>query len=118
MTTEFASNTLEFIETKKFILIDSYVVAKSDIYEIVKWANVHKQQMDLSKKNYDEACAIIKDFMNSSELLVSEDGRQLATYKQQNTRFELDKDTLKVNFPMEYELCLIEKTGNRPFCLK
>ena len=102
------------VETTVAILTTD-LIATPNILEVVKWAKVHKQQMDNAKKVYEEACKIIKEFMISAETLVSPDGARIATYKQQKDRILLDTDLLKLNFAEEYELCLISKKGNRPF---
>lgn len=91
------------------------LIATDNIMELVTWAKRHKQQLEASKKLYEEATTIIKAFMQSKETLISMDGCKLATWKQQKDRISLDTDLLKLNFAEEYELCLVSKKGNRPF---
>ncbi len=99
-------------------VLPSHLIATPNILEVVAWAKVHKQQMDLAKKVFEEAVSIIKQYMGENEILISPEGCQLATYKQQDSRIELDKEAVKIHFKDVYETCLIEKSGSRPFLLK
>lgn len=94
------------------------LVATPNILELVHFARTQKQQMEAAKKVYEDACQIIKDYMQDAQTLISEDGVRLATWIQQGKRVELDKDALKLNFADIYDICCITKDGNRPFCLK
>jgi hypothetical protein len=91
------------------------LIATPNILEVVQWAKVHKQQMENAKKVYEEACKIIKVYMQSAETLISPDGARLATYKQNKSYMTLDKEAFKLNFADVYDVCLIEHKGNRPF---
>lgn len=94
------------------------LLATNSIQDVYNWAKRHKQQMDAAKALYDEACDMLKLYMGNNETLLSDEGALLATYKQQAERRELDKDALKLNFADIYDICLVTKPGNRPFCLK
>lgn len=94
------------------------LIASQEILEVVEWAKRHKQQLETAKKLYEDACTLVKAYMQSKEVLISPDGCRLATYKQQKDRVSLDTDLLKLNFAEEYELCLVTKPGNRPFSLE
>lgn len=104
------------------------------VYEAVV---VMKQKLEAQQIFIDEGIEILKKYMGDSEILISKDGRRLATWKQQYkqvlndallqknfpSEYEaccklLDIDLLKDKFAEEYELCCEEKKGNKPFCLK
>lgn len=94
------------------------LVAAQNIIELVAFAHKQKQQMEATKKVYDDACKLIKDFMQSSETLISPDGARLATWKQADSRLQLDTDALKREFNDVYVACCNIVPGTRPFCLK
>ena len=78
-----------------------------------------KQKIEAQKMFLDEGIEILKRYMGKSEVLVSKDGRRLATWIPQEPRTAFKVDLLKKNFPLEYELCCEkEEEGRRPFCLK
>ncbi len=96
-----------------------------------------KQKMEAQKIFIDEGIEILKKYMGDSEVLISKDGRRLATWKQQYKQvlnegllkknfaeeYEaccnlLNVDMLKNEFIEEYELCCETKNHNKPFVLK
>jgi len=102
----------------KMMVSSTDLIASDYIAETVEWAHRHKQQMETAKKLYEDACEIIKAYMQKKEILISADGVRLATYKQEGKRTLLDTDALKLNFADVYDICLITKDGNRPLRLK
>jgi len=85
------------------------------VYEAVKSMD---QKTKAMKPFIEEGKEILKKYMGKSELLVTKDGRQLATWIQQDKRKVFSLELLKENFPLEYELCCTMEDGNKPFCLK
>jgi len=86
------------------------------VYEAVV---AQKQFIEAQKLLLDEGIEILKQYMGDSEVLISSDGRRLATWEKQQLRTTFKVELLKKNFPLEYELCCEkEKEARRPFCLK
>lgn len=77
-----------------------------------------KQKIEAQKLFLDKGIEILKQYMGDSEVLISKDGRRLATWQQQGERKQLNTELLKSQFPLEYELCCELKPGNKPFVLK
>ncbi len=93
-------------------ITDDAVVA---VYEAVV---AMKQKIEAQKLFLDKGIEILKQYMGDSDVLISKDGRRLATWQQQCERKQLNTELLKSQFPLEYELCCELKSGNRPFVLK
>lgn len=114
-----ANSRENVIQLKAVIDVPTNVlIATDEVMQDWRWVKMHKQQLDLAKDTYDKAAAIMKAHMGEYEILASNDGALLATYKQQASYMALDKDAVKNNFADVYDVCLIEHSGNRPFCLK
>lgn len=114
-----ALKQLQAIELQTTIpALETDLIATQNILEVVEWAKKHKQQMDNVKKVYDEACEIIKAYMQSAETLISEDGARLVTWNIAANKLQLDVGALRREFNDVYLACCNEVPGNRSFLLK
>ena len=116
---------------------DTAAVSEDTVTELYEAVVAIKQKMEAQKLYFEKGIEILKKYMGDSDVLVSKDGRRLATWKQQYKQV-LNEDLLKKNFPKEfkacckafdidllkekfteeYQLCCESKEANKPFCLK
>lgn len=106
-----------YLETKIAVPAQDSIASDS-LMIAYNGALVAKQIIETQKLILETCIAEMKKHMGSTEVLISPDGRRLAEWKQQQPRKDLNKELLKLNFPLEYELCCETKGGNRPFLLK
>ncbi len=135
MTTAQPSNVV-YLETLIGVP-DTSSITDDPILAVYEAVVAMQQKVKAQNIYIEQGIEILKKHMGDSEVLISKDGRRIATWKQQYKQVlndvlfqknfpaeyeacctELDVDMLKNDFPEEYELCCETKNGNKPFCLK
>lgn len=97
---------------------DTAAITEDTMLAVYEAVVAIKQKIEAQKLYYEKGIDMLKKYMGDSEVLISKDGRRLATWEQQADRIDFKIDLLKQNFPEEYALCCEMKKGNKPFCLK
>ncbi len=112
-----SSNNVVYLQTI-ITLPDTSSITDDTVIAVYDAVKAIKQKIEAQKLYLEEGIEILKSYMGDSEVLISKDGRRLATWEQQDKRKSFSVELLKKNFPLEYELCCEEKDGNKPFVLK
>lgn len=93
-------------------------IADDPILAVYEAVVATKQIIEAQKALLEEGIEVLKKYMGDKEVLVSRDGRRLATWKQQGPRLELDREALKREFSDVWAACTTEVPGPRTFLLK
>ena len=131
-----AQSNVVYLETL-IAVPDTSAITDDTVVAVYEAVVAMKQKIEAQKLYLEQGIEILKQYMGESEILISKDGRRLATWKQQYKQV-LNEDLLKKNFPKEfkacckafdidllkekfteeYQLCCESKEANKPFCLK
>lgn len=112
-----AQSNVVYLETL-IAVPDTSAITDDTVVAVYEAVVAMKQKIEAQKLYLEQGIEILKQYMGESEILISKDGRRLATWEQQADRIDFKVDLLKKNFPEEYALCCEMKKGNKPFVLK
>jgi hypothetical protein len=98
------------------IYTDSITSTEAITCAVMRLKELKRQEKTLKKliKADEEQ---VKDFMGDNLVLVDKYGNELATYKWDADREDLDKKALKLNFADVYYTCVETVAGSRRFLL-